>query len=379
MSNPPNKIKPKKSTSSSSNWEKIKELEERISKTKYNKKTQHAIGLYKAQIAKLKSKEVQKAKGKGKQTGYVLKKTGDATVILLGFPSVGKSTLLNQITNAESQVGAYDFTTLDVVPGLLKHNYASIQIFDVPGILGGAASGKGRGKEVLSVIRSADMLIIMIDALKPGQCKTILKEVYETNVRLNQEKPYVKISKKPKGGISVGSTVKLSWLDKQTIQDILREFKITNADVLIRTDITPDQLIDVIEGNKKYMPALIVLNKIDLLSPEEKEKLQKELKPDIMISANQKINLEDLKQKVYDKLGLTKIFLKEVNKKPDLEEPLILEKNPTIQDVCIKIHKDFLKKFRFAKIWGNSAKFPGQMQGLTHVLKDGDIVELHLK
>ncbi len=377
MSSQPPKTKPKRS--SSANWQKIKELEERIAKTKYNKKTQHAIGLYKAQIAKLKGQEAQKAKGKGRQTGYLIKRTGDATVIILGFPSVGKSTLLNQITNAESQVAAYDFTTLDVVPGLLKHNYASIQIFDVPGILGGAASGKGRGKEVLSVIRSVDMVIILIDALKPEQYKTILKEVHETNVRLNREKPDVKITKKSRGGIGVGSTVKLSWLDKQTIKDILMEFKINNADVLIRTDITPDQLIDVIQGNKKYMPALVVLNKIDLLTPEQLKKLKKEIKPDIMISAQQKINLEELKEKLHQKLGLTKIFLKEVNKKPDLEEPLIMKKDPTVEKVCLKIHKDFLKKFRYAKIWGKSARFPGQMQGLTHVLKDGDIVELHMK
>ena len=95
-----------------------------------------------------------------------------------------------------------------------------------------------------------------------------------------------------------------------------------------------------------------------------------------MISAHEKINLEELKEKLYQKLGLTKIFLKEVNKKPDLEEPMIMKKNPTVERVCLKIHKDFLKKFRFAKIWGKSARFPGQMQGLTHVLKDGDIVEI---
>ncbi len=377
MNQPPPKTKVRRS--SSANWQKIKELEERIAKTKYNKKTQHAIGLYKAQIARLKEKEVQKAKGKGKHLGYHIKRSGDATVIILGFPSVGKSTLLNQITNAESPVGAYDFTTLDVVPGLLKHNYASIQIFDVPGILGGAASGKGRGKEVLSVIRSVDMIIILLEALKPEQYKIILKEVHETNVRLNQEKPFVKITKKTRGGIDIGSTVKLSWLDKKTIKGILMEFKINNADVLIRTDITADQLIDVIEGNKKYMPALVVLNKIDLLSEKEQQRLKKEIKPDIMISANQKINLEELKEKIYQKLRLTKIFLKEANKKPDLEEPLIVKKNPTIENVCLKIHKDFLKKFNYARIWGKSAKFPGQRQGLTHVLKDGDIVELHLK
>ena len=82
----------------------IKELEERISKTKYNKKTQHAIGLYKAKIARLKETQIKRSSGGKKGEGYSVKKTGDATVVLCGFPSVGKSTLLNSITNTASQM-----------------------------------------------------------------------------------------------------------------------------------------------------------------------------------------------------------------------------------------------------------------------------------
>ena len=95
---------------------KIQELEEELSKTKYNKKTQHHIGLIKAKIAELREKEASKKKSGG--TGYTIKKSGHATVALLGFPSVGKSTLLNALTKADSKVGSYDFTTLDLIPGL---------------------------------------------------------------------------------------------------------------------------------------------------------------------------------------------------------------------------------------------------------------------
>ena len=366
--------------SSSGNWKKIKEMEEELSKTKYNKRTQHHIGLVKAKIAKLKEKEGQKAKGKGKHTGYYIKKSGDATVIILGFPSVGKSTLLNAITNAESPVGAYDFTTLNVIPGLLEYDHAKIQIFDVPGILKGAAAGTGRGKEVMAVIRSADLIIIIIDGLKPEQYDVIQKEVYDTNVRLDQKKPDVKITKKSRGGIGVGSTVKLSWMDEATIKDMLKEFRINNADILIRTDITPDQLIDVIEGNKEYIPSVVVLNKIDLLSQEQLEKVKRQINPDVIISADKKINLDALRKKIYDKLELVKIYLKEVNKKPDMDEPLILRKGCNLGDVCKKIHKDFYKKFKFARVWGRSAKFEGQsFRKLDKELQDGDVVEIHLK
>src|SRR6056300_1749554 len=149
-----------------SRQERIEEFEEELRKTKYNKKTQHHIGLVKAKIAKLKEEIVQKKKGKGVTSGYVLKKSGDATVCMVGFPSVGKSTLLNAITNAESKVAAYEFTTLDVIPGLLEHNSAKTQIFDVPGIVEGASDATVRGKGVLSSLRTADFILMIVDINK---------------------------------------------------------------------------------------------------------------------------------------------------------------------------------------------------------------------
>ena len=358
---------------------KIKELDDLISNSKYNKRTQHAIGLYKAQLARLKDKqETQQSKKGGMAGGYTIKKSGDATVVFVGFPSVGKSTLLNKITNASSDVGSYDFTTLNVVPGLLNYNHAKIQVLDVPGLIVGAATGKGKGREVLSAVRNADLIVLIVDINNLGQLSVLLSELNKAGVRVNQKKPNVKIIKTAKNGIKVSSAVKLTKLNIPLIKAILNEFKIINAGIIFREDISVDQLIDVIESNKKYASGLVVLNKIDTVDSELIDVRIKEINADIAISAEKDYNLEQLKSLIFKQLNIIRIFVKEPTKEPDMSEPVILLKGATIESICSKLHRDFITRFRFCRVWGKSAKFPGQKLSLKHVLKDKDIVEVHL-
>ena len=359
----------------------IKELEDQIAKTKYNKKTQHAIGLYKAKLAMLKDKGEQRgAKKGGGDERFNVRKTGDGTCVLLGFPSVGKSTLLNKLTNAKSDIGAYSFTTLSAVPGLMEYKYAKIQIIDVPGIVYGAASGKGRGKEVLTMLRNADLILILIDAQAPSHYEALLKEIYETNIRINREKPRVVVTKKDRGGLSISSLVRLTSLDQKTIKDIAKLFKLNNGDILFREDIDVDQFIDVLEGNRVYTKALKIITKADLVDEDRLKKISEKIKPDVVVSAEQGRGIEELKDAIYNKLNLIRIFLKEVGKKPDMEEPLIMFKGCKIRDICEKLHKDFVVNFKFARIWGKSAKFDGQVfNKMDKVLEDKDVLELHIR
>lgn len=91
---------------------------------------------------------------------------GDGRVVLIGFPSVGKSTLLSKLTKTESKVAAYEFTTLTCVPGVIEYRDARIQLLDLPGIIEGAAEGRGRGRQVVAVARSADLVLMILDATK---------------------------------------------------------------------------------------------------------------------------------------------------------------------------------------------------------------------
>ena len=363
---------------------KIIELEEELTKTKYNKRTQHHIGLVKAKIAKLKESQVSRSRGKGKTTGYSVKKTGDATAVLVGFPSVGKSTLINQLTSAESKTAEYAFTTLEVIPGMLVHKHASIQLLDVPGLVSGAADGTGRGKEVIAVVRTADLAIFVIDVRVPHKLLALATELQAAGLRLDDSPPKVRVINKERGGISIIDIVPQE-LDQGTILAILRENKVNNAEVRLGEELSIDRLIDGILGNRVYLPSLVALNKIDLADKKVQDAAVKYIRSVlprtriVPVSASVGSNLPAIRDAIYEQLNFYRIYLKEIGKKPDMDEPLIIRHQPSIEETCRKIHKDFLAKFRFARVWGRSAKFPGQKFLLKHLLADGDILEVHLR
>jgi small GTP-binding protein len=357
----------------------IKDIEDEIFNTQKNKATEHHIGKLKAKIARLRTQiDKQKSSG-GKGKGFTVKKSGDSTVGLIGFPSIGKSTLLNQLTDAKSHVASYEFTTLDTIPGMLKYKGTNIQILDLPGLIVGASSGKGRGKEILSAIRSVDLIILMIDALHPEHLDVMINELHEAGIRLNQRKPDVIITHTKQGGINISTPLKLTKMSNMTIKSIASEY-VVNADVLIRDDIDEDQLIDIFLNNRVYIPAIVVINKKDLITDNELKKHLNQVKElglkVCAISAKEQLGLNNLKEFVFQKLKLIRLYLKPQGKKPDFNEPFILKKGDTVENVCNKIHRDFKRKFRFAYVWGSSAKYPGQKVGLDHKLEDEDILTI---
>ena len=353
--------------------EDIKGIEDEIKKTKYNKHTQYHVGQLKAKLAKLKEDATSKGGG-GIGKTFSVRKSGDATVILVGFPSVGKSTLINSITSADSKIGEYDFTTLDVIPGVMEYCSAKIQVLDIPGVVSGASSGRGMGKEILSAVRNADLIIIIVD--KPGQREVVERELYDVGFRLNEKKPDVVVKKTDRGGVRVSVATKLTHIDEKMVRLVLNERGMHNADVVIRENITLDRLIDSLSKNRVYAKSLVVYNKIDLLSDEQRKSMPKTM---LKISSLKGEGIEELRKEIWDKLSLSRIYMKRIGKGPDMEKPLIIRSNSTIEDVASKVHREFARNLEYARIWGPSAKFPGQKVGGKHVAKDRDVVELHMK
>jgi small GTP-binding protein len=353
--------------------ERLKELEDELHRTQKNKATEYHIGILKSKIAKLRRELLSPKKLGGEggaKKGFSVRKSGDATAVIVGMPSVGKSTLLTKLTNAESKIADYAFTTLECIPGMLEYEGAHIQLLDLPGIIEGAAEGRGRGKEIISVVRSADIIIILLDVNGIDKYELICKELESFGIRLNKKQPDIVIRKLSQGGITITTSQKLTKMSNNEIKAVLNEYGIYNANVVFRGDYSLDELIDVLEGNRVYVPAIVVVNKIDL-------------KPDISIpsewiaiAAENGIGIEALKKEIYKKLNFIKIYTKRRGEKADIDEPLIIKKGATVGDVCDKLHRELRNEFKFALVWGKSAKHQGQRVGIDHILEDGDIVQI---
>ncbi|MEF8853596.1 MAG: GTP-binding protein [Haloarculaceae archaeon] len=361
--------------------EEIEELREEIAETPYNKSTEAHIGRLKAKLAEKKEQlENQSAAGGG--GGYAVEKTGDATVALVGFPSVGKSTLLNALTNAESEVGSYEFTTLDVNPGMLQYRGANIQLLDVPGLIQGAAEGRGGGQAVLSVVRTADLVVFLLSVFEIQQYDRLREELYENKVRLDQAPPRVSVRKQHKGGIDVNASVDLE-LDEETVKQVLRERGFVNAEVTVGEQVDIDRLVDGVMDNREYLPSLVAVNKTDLIEPGYKSTVDERLRergidPEeaVFVSAEEERGLDALKEAVWEELGLIRVYMDKPGRGVDYEEPLVLREGQTVGDACEKLGGPFEERFRFARVSGPSAKHDEQQVGRDHELADEDVLRI---
>jgi ribosome-interacting GTPase 1 len=196
-------------------------------------------------------------------------------------------------------------------------------------------------------------------------------------IRVDQKPPDVTFTRSHKGGLQLTTSVKLTKLSPATVKGIAEAYGLTNGSILIREDITDDQLIDVLTGNRKYIPALVVLNKVDLVNEQYLAAVKKQLGSYFVpISAEKGLNIQGLIEGLWETLNFIRIYLKRRDGEPDFDEPLILPAGSTVNDICKKIHPRFSEGAKYALIWGASVKYPGQRVGLEHVPADKDIVTI---
>jgi hypothetical protein len=290
-----------------------------------HKGTDHLRADYRRQLSKLKAEEQSHKKTSSHQRLFHITREGAAQVVLVGPTNSGKSALLTALTHAEPEVSEVPFTTWEPMPGMMEFEYVQIQLIDTP-----ALDREFLEPELIDLIRRVDLILAIVD------------------LQANPDQQFDK-----------------------TIKTLVE-----NRIYPEKTAANPPQ-----ERFIYHVPIFLVANKCDDESLDEICQVFRELLeqdwPMLSVSALTGRNLGKLKEILFRQLNLVRVYPKAPGKDPDFMSPFVLKKGGTVEDFAGEIHQDFLKKLKFARVWGSTA-FDGQMVTRDYVLKDGDIVELHL-
>ena len=239
---------------------------------------------------------------------------------------------------------------------------------------------KKSGKSSKSSVRKEDMQAVIVGETGTGK-SSLLDLLTGVKPKISQS-PLAKFTTKmPLVGMMdyYGSPVQL--IEIPAIESEYYDKGLVNSADTVLILVTSLGQIEKIKHDldKSKGKQIIVFNKSDLLNETEKRKLHATLQSKkynfIVLSAKTKENLQELKSKIFSSFGKIRIYTKEPGKETNKERPVILEPNSTVREVAEKILKGFSKSVKEIKIWGPSSKFPGQVVGMKHKLKDLDVVE----
>jgi ribosome-interacting GTPase 1 len=364
--------------------ERLRLMGEFMSLVPKHKGTDRMCAQVKRQMAQLRQEidDKKKAAKRRSALSYFIEKAGAAQVAVVGPTNAGRSSLLKAVTNSQVEVAPWPFATRVPTPGMLPYEDIQFQLVEAPPVVEGSSEGRADGFQVLSLARNADGIIIVIDlADDPGESlQAVLRELEASRI----------LTLEPEGEVEIirrghGSEIQFIWdgtLEECTPDDVIklfREYKIRSALVRIRGKVTLDVVEDAIFGNAVYRPTLVVANKLDLAVEGTVESVRASA-GGLEVLALSLEGGEGLREllgaKLFELLGIVRVYTKQPGKKAAVE-PIVARQGLTVGDLAKTIHSDFYKRFKYARVWGTSAKFESERVGLDHVLADRDVVQLH--
>ena len=305
--------------------EKIEALEEMLTIMPKHKGTDKLRADLRKRIAKHKSDARQK-KGPAKGvTAYSIEKEGAAQAIIVGVPNVGKSSIVAALTNAKPEVADFPHTTWKPTPGMANFENIQFQLIDTP-----AVPTEFIDPGLADLLRRTDIIVVVVDIRGDP-----LQQMEDAMAFLNGLRIY-------SPGTPIAADLKKAPFIKKV---------------------------------------LVLVNKVDDELDQEDYRVFVELcelpLPSLPISILAGYNLSEFLGKIYEMAAVIRVYTKSPGKEPDLTSPFVLPEDSTLEELAAEIHKDFVARLKFAKVWGPSV-FGGQMVQRDYVLHDGDIVEIHI-
>lgn len=301
--------------------QRLEALEEMLSTIPKHKGTEKMQADLKRRIAKFRE-ETQRRKGTARSRPfYQVEREGAGQIALVGAPNSGKSSILAALSHAEPEIAEYPFTTRVPLAGMVAFEDVQIQLIDLPPISKESAEGWLYG-----MIRIADGALCVVDLADPD----ILSSTEQVFALLSS----ANLTLIPPGGERAPNQVPAVFvaakLDAPAARDTLDVFKVFYGSRL----------------------------------------------PMLPVSAEQDVNLGELRKTLFGMLKIIRVYSKKPGKKPDLTVPYIVKRGTTVLEAAAVVHKDFAERLRFARLWRRGV-IEGQMIGRDDPLEDGDILELH--
>lgn len=326
----------------------------------------------------------KKTRKGGKGRSWFVEKQGAAQIVLLGLANSGKSTLLSRITNVKPLVSSVPHFTMEPRVGVFFYTDISFQIIDTPSIHVGVARGAGLGPQILGLARNADGIIIVLDLSSDPveQLDVVRRELDEFGIQIVPSEAQIEFI-----GVSDDSQVKVSGkllnCTEEDVRRLLDSYGIRAGLIKIGGGATLEQIEDTILRNTVYRPTVIVANKFDVKNSSlNLERLLTIVKGEIEI-----LPVSCFQDELHDKLGeylvsvldIVRVYTKNPNSSTPSSIPITVKKGTKVLQVARMIHSRLSRDFRYARIWGRSAKYDGQRVGENHTLADGDTLEIHCK
>ena len=305
--------------------DKVAALEEMLAVIPKHKGTEHLQGDLKRRLAKLKA-EAEQARRRRGGFSVSVDREGAGQAVLAGPTNTGKSALVARLTNAQTEVGDYPFTTRRPIAGMMTYVNIQIQLVDLPAI-----SDEYMEPWVPSLVRPADLVLLVADLASPS----ILE-------------------------------------DLENIVAILDRSKV----VLVHPSSAEPP-----PPGWAHKPTLLLANKADEAGADEALEILRAgydtRFPIFAVSARGGQGLEALRRGIYDGLGIVRVYSKPPGKEPSTASPVVIPRGSTVVEMAGAIHKDFARELKYARVWGGS-KFSGQRVQRDYVVQEGDIIELHI-
>lgn len=367
--------------------EKIRALEEFLSVAPKHKGAENLLLWAKRRLAELREEleEQRRKKRGGGGPRIFVEKEGAAQVVVIGPPNTGKSSLVARLTGARTEVADYPFTTTLPVPGMLPYRDIQFQLVDTPPLSRSAPQFIPR---IAGLARNADAVIVVVglDGDPLEQYLEVRDTLAEHGVYIERPRGTVRVEKGGEHGVQVLGTGTIVDGTVRDVERLLARYRIYRARVYVEGEVTLEDIEMAVLRSTVYRPAIVLANKADLPGARERyARLYRYLAERrersvwlLPVSAKTGLNLDKLGELLFRRLDIIRVYTKKPNAEPS-KTPVVLPRGSTVRDLAEHIHSDLVEHFLYAKVWGPSAKYPGERVGLDHVLEDGDIVEIHSK